>query len=381
MAAKAALADRLYKILREPPKFKCCIVGFDGFTDEIISVVDQRHDVSSYDPVNDMVSFGQRIVAAAGKSCNVELVTVKKKMGGNAPLMAMALLESGHHINFIGTIGAPGQIEEIFSTMVERCDKVITLCPSGHTDALEFKDGKVMLGKMGVLQRIGYEKLMEQISEEELREMFDAADLFASANWTMLPWMTDLWQRLLEDIVPHLRPRDRWMFVDLADPRKRSDGDLKKALEVLNRFSACYRVVLGLNFAEAVRVAEVLTAQRSDNTPQSLQMMAASIFQKLSLAQIVIHAIDGAAIATEEGTWYVEGPHFKHPHCSTGGGDNFNAGYCSGLLHDLSQEETLLMAVATSGYYVSHGESPSMDALANFLQDWEEGKLSLLDCF
>lgn len=359
-----------------------CVVGFDGFTDEILSVVDVRRDEGHFEAIKDITTFGERIRAAAGKSCNIELVRKRIKMGGNAPLMTAALLEAQHRVVFIGAIGTPGNIEPLFQDMAVRCDKAFPLCPSGHTDALEFQDGKILLGKMGSVPTIDYDVLLQHIPMRQLIDIFERCDLFASVNWTMLPKMTELWQGLLRDVLPALSPRFpdklRWMFVDFADPRKRSDEDLAKAVSVLRDMSSVFRVTIGLNYAESLRVAEVLAADPGEPEPDALAIMAKDIQAKAGLAGVVIHAVDSAAFATGDGAVGVRGPYFPVPKVATGGGDNFNAGFCNGLLLGLQHRDALLMGVATSGYYVSHGASPSMHALADFLEDWQKGRLGVV---
>lgn len=375
---------RLAEWLRQHAKSlepKSCVVGFDGFTDEILAAVDVRRDVDHFDAMQGIRSFGERVVAAAGKSCNIELVVKHVKMGGNAPLMTAALLEGGHRVIFIGAIGTHENIEPLFSDMATRCEKVFPLCSSGHTDAVEFQDGKILLGKMGCVPMIDYDMLLQHLSVAELTEIFDGCDLFASVNWTMLPKMTELWQGLLRDVVPSISPQSRdkprWMFVDLADPKKRPDDDLREAFHTLRAMNSAFRVVVGLNYAESLRVAEVLSADPGDAEPEALGVMAQDIQAKAGVAEVVIHASDCAAAATREGVASVRGPLFPSPKVVTGGGDNFNAGFCNGLLFGVDPKDALLMGVATSGYYVSHGASPTIDALTDFLDAWHDGRLPL----
>ena len=47
-------------------------IGLDGFVDEIIHVVDVRHNAESYDRIPTIAQFAGRLAAAAGKSTNLE---------------------------------------------------------------------------------------------------------------------------------------------------------------------------------------------------------------------------------------------------------------------------------------------------------------------
>src|SRR3954462_3020748 len=67
------------------------LVGLDGFVDNIISVVDKRHDLETLDRIRTIDTLGQKIRNAAGQSSNYELVVTQQKLGGNGPIMANAL--------------------------------------------------------------------------------------------------------------------------------------------------------------------------------------------------------------------------------------------------------------------------------------------------
>ena len=72
------------------------LVGLDGFVDEIVSVVDKRHDFERFEPIRSIEALGRRIIAAAGQSSNLELVVRQVKLGGNGPILAGALVACGH---------------------------------------------------------------------------------------------------------------------------------------------------------------------------------------------------------------------------------------------------------------------------------------------
>ncbi|MDP1836740.1 MAG: hypothetical protein Q8K75_12550 [Chlamydiales bacterium] len=379
MVEKLTLARDLqesYKRLTESGQPPLCFVGFDGFTDEIIHVVDQRLDAHTFEPMYTIADFGKRILAAAGKSCNLELVPKETRLGGNAPIMAQALLSGGHRIVFAGAIGPHGNIEPIFQPLALGCERVIPLCPSGHTDALEFYDGKVLLGKIGVLAEVCYEALIARLPEEELIAILDASNLFVSANWTMLPNMNTLWQQLVERIIPHCsqRPENnpRAMWVDLADTAKRSAQDLVEALRILSTFQPAFKAILGLNHSEAQQVYHALIGPPPGPGAQQIEMMAKAIRKHLGIYQVVVHATRFAVAVSEDASARVEGPYCAEPKIITGGGDHFNAGYCNALLFGLPMDACLMTGVATSGFYVRVARSPSVADLANFLEQWHK---------
>src|SRR5690606_29434678 len=114
----------------------------DGFVDSIIHVVDQRHDLHNHTPLPTIEAFGQRVLAAAGHSANFELVTTHQKLGGNGPIMANALAAASLDVTYIGTLGQP-DLHPVFHDFASRA-KVHSVLQPGLTDALEFRDGKLM---------------------------------------------------------------------------------------------------------------------------------------------------------------------------------------------------------------------------------------------
>ena len=71
----------LDKHLNNPKPIKG-FIGFDGFIDEIIDVVETREDVSNYRRFITIDKFNERLASASGKSINLELVTRQIKIRG-----------------------------------------------------------------------------------------------------------------------------------------------------------------------------------------------------------------------------------------------------------------------------------------------------------
>lgn len=368
---KAALSEKIIaksqSIHQKPDSAPKCLIGFDGFTDEIIDVVDKRERADRYTPLTQIAQLGQRLLDAAGQSCNLELVVKQKKIGGNAPIMTRALLEGGHRITFVGNIGLPAEIEPIFQEMANRCEAVYTLGPSAHTDALEFHDGKIIMGKLDALKALDYASIMSHMGKETFTHCLDSSDLFVCANWTMLPMMTELWEKLPAEIIPGIHKKQRMLFVDLADPAKRTDADLKRALKALKHLKETFTVILGLNSAEAHRISTLFNISPARENIVETQKLAEALQKQIGIQQVVIHATRFAVVAAEDSSVGVEGPYCSKPLITTGAGDHFNAGYCNALLYGLTLKEALLCGVSTSGYYVRTGQSPTMEELAAFL--------------
>ena len=364
------LSQRASRVLRGQAQIladKKITIGLDGFVDEIISVVDKRESAEKYTRVPTLASFGARISAAAGKSANAELIVERVKLGGNGPIMANALAAFGTGVTYIGNLGYPN-LHPVFAEFARHAT-VHSIAEPGFTDALEFDDGKIMMGKHASLGEVNWENLVKRVGRSELERCFVAADLIGLQNWTMLPHMSDIWERVHTEICPKMPPQPRHtFFFDLADPEKRESRDIRKATELIGQFQEYFDVYLGLNEKESFHIGEVLGYKGAQEGEEAVQAVAKFIHEKIRTSGIVVHPRAYAVAASADGVVMATGPFVGKPLISTGAGDHFNAGFCLGKLLGADNEIALQLGVGTSGYYVRTAKSPNAGELVDFLQ-------------
>jgi mannose-6-phosphate isomerase-like protein (cupin superfamily) len=118
------------------------------------------------------------------------------------------------------------------------------------------------MGKMRVVYDITWESVKEAAGGlAKLAEYLSGSDLAGMLNWTMLPWMSGIWEGMLTEAVPLCEFKEGQrplFFFDIADPQKRTAGDIKEALALMGRFNGPFRTVLGLNEKESHQIARVL---------------------------------------------------------------------------------------------------------------------------
>lgn len=346
------------------------IMGLDGFVDQILHAVETREDADNYTRMKTLKDFGEKVSKAAGLSTSVEFVPLKSKLGGNGPIMSNALSSYGLDITYIGALGLP-TIDPVFMPMADKCT-LISIANPGLTDAVEFLDGKLIIGKRQSLKDVNWDKLKESIGISRLTNLIESSKLVGLENWTMLPYMTEIWKGMLNEIVPNLsNSNNKYFFFDLADPENRLKKDILEALSIMREFSSKFNVILGLNFKEATEIGEVL--EISDNcSNMPLDELTKKIADKLNLYCLVVHPVKEAAAVCNGEYYHTLGPYEPNPKLTTGAGDNFNAGFCLGQVLDLSPEESLILGTATSGYYVRNAESPTFEAIIEFLSSWKD---------
>ena len=228
--------NHLLQKLTSGQKSFSALIGFDGFVDEIVHVVDRRTGPESYTRIGTLDAYTCRIGRGSALSTNIELVPIQKKLGGNGPIFAEALKKHEFQITYLGCIGK-NSVDPVFNNL-SREARLIGLADPGHTDAYEFTDGKIIVSKTQSFKEITWNRIIEKLGLDDFARIIDACDLVGMENWTMLPGMSGIWTHFLSDVLPRLTrpPRDIHMFFDLADPEKRSKEDILSALSLIGAF-------------------------------------------------------------------------------------------------------------------------------------------------
>jgi hypothetical protein len=359
------------------------LVGFDGFIDHIIDVVATRSAADRYVAMPTIAALGSRITAAAGHSTNLELVVKQTKIGGNGPIMANALCSQSARVLAVGLFGEAGSVHPAFKPLADRAERLVNLGPPGVTDALEFTDGKVMLGKIQPLENLTWDNLVARFGGVAgLITAIAGCDAIAATNWTMTLQMTPIWDRLASEVLPKVAPlangRRRLFFVDLADPAKRPVEDIRQALAALGRLQAHVDVVLGMNGSECQQVCGALgVAHPTAATEWDAAAAACALVRdRAGIAWAMCHLVRSAAVAWSAsarpgqtaGQVGADGFFEPKPKITTGAGDHFNAGFLHALLAGIEPAHAILCGGATSGHYVRTGESPTRAQVAAFLR-------------
>lgn len=348
------------------------LVGFDGFLDIIIDLVDVRHDMSpdGFRRIETLDAFARRVGAAAGKSTNIEAVTRDRRWGGNGPLLAGGVARLGMRTTYIGAVGREDDwraLDPAFAPFASLCERVVPIATPGRTDALEFADGKLMVNHCSNVQQVTWDRVVSVVGEDAIRSMLSDADLVGVVNWSLLGGVNSIFQGLARTLGSASRPPR--IFIDLSDPAKRTDDDLRAGLALLADLARVAPVTLGLNLAEAERLARLRDVPIRACAGASLADLASDLRRAFALDCVVIHPREGAAGATASHAAWFDGPLTRSPRLSTGAGDHFNAGFAAAQVAGLSLEQCLAVGTAVSGAYVRDAAAPTLDRLIAFLRE------------
>lgn len=345
--------------LAQKPNFSI-LSGFDGYIDSVMRVKreDAKDRVSYFKTIGE---FGEYISSKAGISGSLALSKNMVKMGGNMPNYAWALSSLDAQVSCVGALGYPN-IHEAFGPLSERCE-LIGVCAPGKCDALEFEDGKLMLAENGEIDTFDFELLKSRVGLETIAGMCGAADMIALLNWSELLHATSLWQGMLSEVFAGVAG-EKPVFMDFSDCSARPEESISELNELICGFSKVSRVYVSVNENEAKQLIKKLGLGVGDKGNEARMLHGA-----WGCAGVIVHLTDGCSYVGHEGAMSMASRMIERPKLLTGGGDNFNAGFCYALLSGLQMNDCLRMANAVSGYYVHHGHSPDRVALARWMTE------------
>lgn len=356
---------REWSILLDPAAVATCraVTGFDGFVDEMITLVAERQDLTHFTPVQSISDFAVMMAASAGHSSLREIIVRHVHPGGCAVNLADGLASLGVHVDCFATLGDP--VHSAFSSIVGKCHSVHSWGREpGRTLAFEFQDGKVMFSAGTQLADFTPEHVADCLKSQQYAQACRQAQLIALTDWTMYPHMTAVWELLRQQVFSTLTHRPH-IFFDLVDPSSRSHNDVRAMLRTLGSFEAHGQVTLGLNGNEAnilsrlLDVAETSAISSAENTAEQ----ASALRTAIGISRVVIHRSRYAVSATESEQAYAFSDFCAQPQKSTGAGDRFNAGFCLGLALSLDATKCLELGCMVAAAFVRTGRSASLDEL------------------
>ena len=298
METTTTLLRELQEKLREAHKQKMtfkAFAGFDGFVDRIQKVVKKRH-VTKTEYFSSITAFAHYLAMLAGKSGQVELITEKTKMGGNAPILSNALARLNVEVTCLGTMGFP-EIHRVFEDMHPACHKISVATP-GSSNALEFGDGKIIFSVLEELATCDFDRIIRNGGLNKIKKAAQEARLFTLVDWVNLPLATSIWQQFLDKIIKPKQSKDNYFLFDLCDPSKKSRLEIKEVIDLISEYSAYGNVTLGLNENETNKIWLALTGNDEDDIP-SLEIAGHFIYKSMHIDTLLIHPIDRTLIFTK----------------------------------------------------------------------------------
>jgi len=354
-----------FKQKKETLQSKKVCVGFDGFVDLVIRPVKTRTDEKTFTYFPTIDQFGEKITSLAGRSGNIELIVNSTDFGGCGPHFANGVANMGVECTCIGAMGYPEK-NTVFA-LNPNC-KTISISEPGYSYVFEFGDGKIIMSDIEKISQLRWNDLIERISVEEMVAHFDDADIITLVNWSYLVHFHEIYEQFLEQVMPRLSKKDRKIYIDIADCAKRQPEEIKRALKMFGCYSEYAPTYLGLNKSEAMVMHSILCeGEYAGSLPT-----ARAIKEYSGIGTVVIHPVDSSAAVFDGGEIEVQGVLCENPKKTTGGGDNFNSGFCAGLLAGLDVKSCLISGMTTSYLYVKNGKCNSFEDICIAMEMYDD---------
>ena len=121
------------------------------------------------------LEMGAKISAAAGGNIlnSIRARKTGRKWSNHGK---NAMLSLGMEVRYVGALGKPN-LHSVFEDFASKT-KAVSICEPGITTAMEFKDGKVMLGNTLSLEEIDYSRVIEACGEGEFIDLLSRAELY-----------------------------------------------------------------------------------------------------------------------------------------------------------------------------------------------------------
>ncbi len=353
---------------------KTVFLGFDGYVDSLYSLVEMRASPETFKIMDSMTQFSTRVANTAGSSCNVERVLKKKIGGGFAPNIGRAMVNLGITINLAASIGYP-EVLPLFQEYPPALKQRMEFLPVGNpgeTAGLEFKDGKVMLTDFGNINGLTWDIILQRLGgRDKFIEILNKSDAIGQGHWSLVPRMSDMWERMVTEIYPNLKEsKNKRFYVDPADMTKRSREDIERMAKLLHRVDEFLKVTISLNDKEADQASRNLLGISPIKSEKDLWNAGKQLQSKIDVASVVIHSPHFATISTSAWHCFLKEGYTSGPKFTTAAGDHFNGGVLFGQLQGYTPAESIIIGNAVTAFFVRTGNSPSIKDTQKFISNY-----------
>ena len=261
------------------------VAGFDGFVDEMISLVGERRSLADFTPVPDIATFGRQVTSAAGHSSLREIVVNDTHPGGCAVNLADGLASLGVCVDCFATLGDP--VHPAFHEIAAKCHGFHSWGGEpGRTLAFEFNDGKLMFSAVRHLVGFTPEAARGFLENGYYQGACAEAQVIALTDWTLYP----AHDRYLEVIAAggiRLAQASPAFSRRFGGSIGTLTSDILEVAGILHDFEPSGSVTLGLNGNEANILCRLhgLASATPEATPDETLVQAAALQERLEISR------------------------------------------------------------------------------------------------
>lgn len=335
------------------------LLGCDGFVDEVYQIVDVRHSLKDFSPMNNLRHFGELIVKRSGGGVGLEIVHKRRCSGGFTPNTGRIGAFLGLKPTIIGLYGKDS-IDPAFEEFVDNCN-MISLGDPAVTLVFEFPDGKVLLSDLKSVANLTWQDFIAFFGQAKLEELFTGVDILGLGYWSLTPDFDNFLEGFINQYSAKQAPKR--MFFDFADIKKKSSESFLQTLGLIRRFNEKIPMTMSLNEHEGAEIFTRLGMEMPHKT-EAIAPALTQLRQKIGIDELVIHTPHfGVASNASDGEGFARQETQTKVIRTAGAGDSFNGGYLCASLGNLSIKERLVVANAATAFFVTHATAPTKDEL------------------
>jgi hypothetical protein len=336
------------------------LLGCDGFVDETYEIVEVRRSATDYVPMNRLRQFGELIVARADGGVGLELVPKRRCEGGFAINTGRIAAFLGLKPVLPGLYGSPA-IDPAYLEFQDNCE-LHSLGNPALTIALEFGDGKVLMSNLKEVSNLTWSGFKAHFGEEGLRRLFTNVDILGLGYWSLTADFDALLQGFLEQYRDCTPPRR--MFFDFADIKKKSSESFIRSLELIRANNSRIPMTLSMNEHEVIELFSRIDVPPPALEPAAVASALTVARKKIGFDELVVHTPHfGAASSAKDGEAFAIQDRQTKVVRLAGAGDSFNGGFLCASLGELPLKQRLVVANATTAFFVTTGTAPTREQL------------------
>jgi len=338
------------------------LLGCDGFVDETYEIVEERTSATEFSTIENLKSFGELIVERSGGGVGVEIVPKRRCEGGfgiNTGRIAACL---GLKPVLPGLYGLK-EIDPAYEEFVNTCE-LTSLGDPALTLAFEFSNGKLLMSDLGAVSNLEWADFEKHYSTAEIKKLFSGVDILGLGYWSLTANFDDLFQGFMKQYADSGITPPKRMFFDFADIKKKSSKSFLQSLEMIRAYNAKIPMSFSLNHHEIMELCKRVGVECTEATPDKILKALPAAREKIGFDELVVHTPDFAAASnTAVGEALALQERQTKVVRLAGAGDSFNGGYICASLSDMPMKDRLVIANATTAFFVTHGTGPTKEEL------------------
>ncbi len=349
------------------------VLGIDGMIDEVWELIENRESSTDFSKITRMSDFGNSIIERKTGGFAKERILKRRVGGGFVCNTGRTVNALGLKTSMVGMFGRQ-QRDSVFDEFDCKVE-LFSLGEPAKIHILEFADGKIMMPNLESLINLSWNDIISKYSIGELGTLFNK-DIVGLGYWSNI---YD-YENIFSNIVGICRENEKTksIFHDLANVDKRSQKALLHLMQILYEQDKILPQSLSLNEHEGGILCKALNIDYpfNINSPTAMNYAVTAV-EKLrncvDIEEIIIHSSYFTVASSRiHGTAYAMQNYCDNPVITTGAGDVFNSGYMLASMTDVSLEDRLRIANATTLHYVSTGQVPNRQQVVEQLVNNEQ---------